>query len=126
MAESQILTVIKLWAAVAWADEVLAEPEAAGLRKLIAAAELTADERTAAMALLDRKVALADTPLHSLAPDARRGIYRAACRMAIVDHVLAASERAMLDRLRGVLAIPSDIASEIEADVPGIGAPSPA
>src|SRR5205814_8374401 len=35
MAESQLLSVIRMWAAVAWADGVLAEPEAEGLRRLI-------------------------------------------------------------------------------------------
>ena len=52
MAESQILSVIRMWAAVAWADGMLAEAEAEGLRRLIRAAELTADERAAAMQLL--------------------------------------------------------------------------
>jgi uncharacterized membrane protein YebE (DUF533 family) len=123
MAESQILTVIRVWAAVAWADDVMAEAEGAGLRRLINGAELTAEERTTALTLVERKVDLADVKLDTLAPEARRGIYRAACRMAIVDHVFAAGERAMLDRLRGVLAIPTDVAVEIEADVPGLGSP---
>jgi uncharacterized membrane protein YebE (DUF533 family) len=121
MAESQILSVIRVWAAVAWADGVLAEAEAEGLRRLITSAELTDAERTESMRVLDAEVPLPDTYLASLTPEARRGIYRAACRMAVVDHVFAATERAMLNRLRGVLDIPGDIADEIERDVPGIG-----
>jgi hypothetical protein len=40
--------------------------------------------------------------------------------MAVVDHVFAQAERQMLDKLRGMLGIPAEIAQEIEADVPGI------
>lgn len=117
--ESQIMVVIRMWAAVAWADGVLAEAEAEGLRRLIRTAELTADERAMATTFLDGRVELADTSLASITPDARRGIYRAACRMAVVDHVMAAAERATLDRLQTLLGIPAEIAREIEADVPG-------
>ena len=118
--ESQISSVIRVWAAVAWADGMLAEAEAEGMRRLIRSTELTAEERTAATALLDKKVALPDVYLQNLNPEARRGIYRAACRMAVVDHVFAHAERKMLDKLRILLGVPAEIAVEIEADVPGL------
>lgn len=121
MAESQILSVIRVWAAVAWADGVLAEAEAEGLRRLIRTADLTPEERAAASKFIEAKVDLPDVYLNNLSPDSRRGIYRAACRMAVVDHVFASAERRLLDRLQGQLAIPSDIAEEIEADIPGLG-----
>ncbi len=119
MAESQILNVIRTWAAVAWADGILAEAEAEGLRALIVGADLTEDERTAAAKFLEGRV---EPPkdLGALSAEARRGIYRAACRMAVVDHVFSANERSMLDRLQTLLAVPGDIAKEIEADVPGM------
>jgi uncharacterized membrane protein YebE (DUF533 family) len=120
MAESQILSVIRVWAAVAWADGMLAEAEAEGLRRLVAGADLTPDERVAALALLDARVELPDVYLKALNPESRRGIYRAACRMALVDHVFAHAERKMLDRLQSMLGIPRDIAQEIEADIPGM------
>jgi uncharacterized membrane protein YebE (DUF533 family) len=120
MAESQIVSVIRVWAAVAWADGVLAEAEAEGLRRLIRHAELTAGERTDATKLLEARVELPQLYLQNVNAEARRGIYRAACRMAIVDHVFAHAERKMLDRLQGMLSIPKDIAHEIEADVPGL------
>jgi hypothetical protein len=41
--------------------------------------------------------------------------------MAVVDHVFAHAERKLLDRLQGLLGIPAEIATEIEADVPGLG-----
>ena len=120
MAESQILSVIKVWAAVAWADGVLAEAEAEGMRRLIRSADLTNEERSAALTYLDSRVEMPELYLKNLNPESRRGIYRAACRMAVVDHVFAHAERRLLDRLREVLAIPADIAQEIEADVPGM------
>jgi uncharacterized membrane protein YebE (DUF533 family) len=120
MAESQLLNVIRVWAAVAWADGVLAEAEAEGMRRLIRTADLTSAERTAALGFLEARVELADVQLANLNPESRRGIYRAACRMAMVDHVFASAERKMLDRLQSVLGIPGDIAHEIEADVPGM------
>ncbi|HEY0254854.1 MAG TPA: DUF533 domain-containing protein [Kofleriaceae bacterium] len=118
--ESQILSVIRVWAAVAWADTQLADEEVEGMRRLINNAELTADERIIAMAFLDKKVDLPNVYLQNLNPEARRGIYRAACRMAIVDHVFAHAERKMLDKLQALLGIPKEIAVEIEADVPGL------
>ncbi len=109
-----------MWAAIAWADGVLAESEAEGLRRLVRNAELTPEERETAGKLLEQKTVLDQTFLTDLTPDARRGIYRAACRMAIVDHVLATSERVLLDQLQGMLAVPAEVAREIEADVPGL------
>ncbi|HUS33642.1 MAG TPA: DUF533 domain-containing protein [Kofleriaceae bacterium] len=120
MAESQILSVIRVWAAVAWADGMLAESEAEGMRRLIRTADLTNDERSSALTFLDAKVDLPDLYLKNLNPESRRGIYRAACRMAVVDHVFAHAERKLLDRLQALLGIPLDIAQEIEADVPGM------
>jgi uncharacterized membrane protein YebE (DUF533 family) len=120
MAESQILSVIRVWAAVAWADGMLAEAEAEGMRRLIRNADLTPDERVAATHFLDGKIDLPDVYLQNLNPESRRGIYRAACRMAVVDHLFAHAERKMLDRLQGLLGIPKEIAVEIEADVPGL------
>ena len=120
MAESQVLTVIRMWAAVAWADGVLAEAEAEALRRLIRSGELGDEERGEASRLLEENVALPEHYLTEMSPESRRGVYRAACRMAVVDHVFTKTERAMLDRLSQLLAVPADIAREIEFDVPGL------
>jgi uncharacterized membrane protein YebE (DUF533 family) len=120
MAESQILSVIRMWAAVAWADGMMSETEADSLGRLIRTADLTDDERAGARQFLQVRTELPETYLTNLTPDSRRGIYRAACRMAVVDHVFSVTERALLDRLRTSLGIPADIASEIEAEVPGM------
>lgn len=120
MAESQILSVIRMWAAVAWADGVMSETEIDSLGRLIRTADLTDAERADARAFLETRTELPETYLTNLAPEARRGVYRAACRMAMVDRVFSATERALLDRLRTLLSIPADVALELEADVPGM------
>jgi tellurite resistance protein len=120
MAESQILSVIRMWAAVAWADGVMSETEAESLGRLIRHADLTDDERAGAHAFVAARTELPETYLTNLTPDARRGVYRAACRLAIVDRVFSATERALLDRLRNLLGIAVDVAQQIEAEVPGL------
>jgi len=120
MAESQILSVIRMWAAVAWADGVMTETEVDSLSRLIRTADLTDDERAAAQSFLETKTGLPETYLTNLSPEARRGVYRAACRMAVVDHVFSVTERALLDRLRNLLGVPADLAQEIESDIPGV------
>ena len=111
MADSPILTLIRTWAAVAWADGKIADAEGEALKRLIDGAELTA---------ADREAAHGDGGLDGLAPDSRRGIYKAACRMAAVDREVAASERALLVRLRDALGIGVEDAREIEATIPGV------
>lgn len=121
MAESQFLSVIRVWAAMAWADGSIAEPEAQALRRLIGAAELDDAERIVAYRFLDQRVELDTVGVESLSDDARRGIYRAACRMAIVDRAIAPEERRLLERLRGHLGIAEEVARDVEAGIPGLG-----
>ena len=118
MAESLVLSVIRVWAAMAWADGVLAEAEADGLRRLIQTADLTPEERAATAGMLDAQVTLPDTYLTSLPIEARKGIYRATCRLAIADRQLAPAEQAMLGRVRDILGVPAETAAELEADIP--------
>jgi uncharacterized tellurite resistance protein B-like protein len=120
MAESQILSVIRMWAAVAWADGVMSETEVDSLGRLIRTADLTDAERAAALTFLETRTGLPETYLTNLTPEARRGVYRAACRMAVVDHVFSVTERALLDRMRNLLGVSAEIAQEIEADIPGL------
>jgi uncharacterized membrane protein YebE (DUF533 family) len=120
MAESQFLSVIRVWAALAWADGVIAPAEETGMRRLIAAAALTDEEKEAALAFLSSRIDLETANLGELSGDAKKGIYRAACRLAAVDHDVAAAERIFLDRLRDGLAISETEAREIEQAVPGL------
>ena len=118
--ESQILDVIRVWAAIAWADGALSAEESEGLRRLVQRAELTDAERATATQFLAAPVELPETYLTSLTPLARRGIYRAACRVAVVDHVFTRTERRLLERVQDLLAIPEAEAREIEAQIPGL------
>jgi uncharacterized tellurite resistance protein B-like protein len=120
MAENQFLSVIRTWAAMAWADGVVVAAEALAMRKLIESAELTAADRTTAMGFLDTKVELDTTNLAALSVDARKGVYKAACRLAAVDRDLAEPEKALLAKLRDGLDLAA-AAAEIETSV--FGAP---
>jgi uncharacterized membrane protein YebE (DUF533 family) len=100
MAESQFLTLIRTWAAVAWADGKIADAEREALKRLIDGAELTSADRDLANSFLTTRIDLSEVGVDGLSPDARRGIYKAACRMAAVDREVAASERDLLVRLR--------------------------
>src|SRR5687768_795566 len=122
MAESQTLTVIRLWAAIAWADGWLAEREGVALRRLIDQAGLDPAEKELAESLLAKQTPLPDdmpSP-SSMTDEARAGIYRAACRMAVVDNEFADAERAVLDHLLIRLGVPNEVAKKIEAEVPGL------
>ena len=121
MAESQFLSVIRVWAAMAWADGAIADAEAQALRRLIGAAELDDEERTAAYRFLDQRVDLDTANVEGLSEDARRGIYRAACRMAAVDRAIHDDERSLLDRLRDHLGLGAEVARDIESGIPGLG-----
>lgn len=120
MADSQLLTVIRIWAAMAWADGVVAEAEASALRRLIANAKLAGDDLATAQGYLETRTELEETGLGDLSADARAGIYRAACRVAALDREVADSERAMLIKLRDALGLGLDSAREIEAGIPGV------
>ncbi len=119
MSESPTLTVIRMWAAVAWADGLIATAEADGFRRLIDASSLNDEERAMARSFLLEKVDLQEGSIRNLSNDARGGIYRAACRMALADSEVADSEQVLLDRLRNKLEIPLELAQQIEQQVPG-------
>jgi len=120
MAESQILSVIRMWAAVAWADGTMATAESDSLDRLIRNAELTEAERDAARGFVHTRTGLPERYLTDLSTDARQGIYRAACQLAVVDRVFSPTERALLDRMRNLLGLPADVARRLEANIPGI------
>jgi len=115
--ESQYLAVIRVWAALAWADGVIQDSERAAITKLISVADLSDAERVTAAELLESKVELATDSISGLSAPAREGIYRAASRMAMVDLDMAAEETAMLRRLRDGLGISAETAKELEKGI---------
>jgi tellurite resistance protein len=114
MADNVYLKVIQVWAALAWADGKVVKPEKQALERLIASAELTDGERTVALGFIEHKVLLDEKELAGLSPEAREGVYRAACKLAVIDKHLADAERQVLIRMRAVLGIGAELAEKIE------------
>ena len=116
--ESQFLSVIRVWAALAWADDVIVDQEREAMRRLIDGADLTDAERETATGWLEHKVDLDVSAVAELSERARHGIYRAAVRLAAIDRDVASEEKAFLARLRRGLEIDDATAKEIESALP--------
>ncbi len=120
MGESQYLSVIRIWAALAWADGVIADAEAAAMKRLVKSADLTDEERATALSWLEEKVELDTENIDGLSEEARKGIYRAAARLAAVDLDVAEEERNFLNKLRDGLKLGDGDVSEIESAIPAM------
>ncbi len=120
MAESQFLSVIQVWAALAWADGKIADAEAAAIRRLIESADLEEPDRQTALSWLETPVELETEQVAALGEEARRGVYRAAARLAAVDLDVAREERSFLERLRIGLGLDNETTTAIEAVIPGL------
>ena len=117
--ESQHLSVIRVWAALAWADGVIAKPEAIAMKRLIdGSAELSDEERRAAHGFLETKVSLETAHVAGLSTEAKEGIYRAAYRLAGIDLHVDETELAFLETLREGLGISAARAQQIKDSVP--------
>ena len=112
--EAMFLTVIQLWAAAAWADGKLASNERLLLEHLIDSADIGDEARSQAWSFLEQKVALESIDVRNLDADQRQGVYRAACRMTIVDRHVDEAERVFLRQLRSLLDIEPEVATQIE------------
>jgi uncharacterized membrane protein YebE (DUF533 family) len=107
-----LLTAIKTWAAVAWADGKIVEAERMTMKAIIAAAKISDEERTIAAAYLDEPVKLADLALDRIPASERIHIYSVACGVSAMDKDIAKSERVFLDRLAAALEISADDAAK--------------
>jgi hypothetical protein len=117
MAENPYLAVIRVWAALVWADDVVTKPEALAMRRLIASADLTEGEREQALGYLEEKVELDTTGLSDLPSEEREGIYRAAVKLSAIDNDIADSEIDFLERLRVGLGLDEATAERIEDSI---------
>lgn len=116
--ESQYLTVIGVWAALAWADGVIVEAEAIALRRLISRAPmLTPEERSVAEGYLTQRTELPVEGLRKLDVGLRAGVYRAALQLAHIDRDFAEPERKFMVRLQESLQLDQTTVREIEAAV---------
>jgi len=117
MSESQYLSVIRVWAAMAWADGVIADEERAAIKRLVGVAELSEEERATALGWLETRVDADASEISGLSDEAREGIYRAALRLAMVDLEVAPEERAYLAKLREGLSIDDAAVARIENSI---------
>ena len=113
--ESPYMSVLRVWAATAWADGVVAPAEAEALRRFIAVAPIEEEERRVALGWLDERIELDVTRLRKLGAESRHAVYQAAVRLARIDLDLANQERALLDRLRAALGIDAATAGDLES-----------
>jgi uncharacterized membrane protein YebE (DUF533 family) len=114
----QVMFMIRLLAAVSWADGVLADNESAAIERLIKAADLDEEERAKARSWLALPVEIDDADVSALTTNQRLATYQAALRIALSDDDLAEEERVLLDRIRDALGISAEQALEIEAEMP--------
>jgi len=112
--ENQFLSVIRVWAALAWADDVIADQERDAMKRLIDGAELSDEDRETALSWLENKIELDTDPVADLSERARLGIYRAAVRLAAVDQDVADEEKVFLGRLRDGLGIDAETARDLK------------
>lgn len=107
-----LLTAIKTWAAVAWADGKLVEAERLTMKAIIAVAKISDEERTIASEWLDEPVKLADLNLDRIPPSERFHIYSVACGVSALDKDIAAAERTFLEKLATALGISAEDAKK--------------
>jgi uncharacterized membrane protein YebE (DUF533 family) len=112
-----LMRVIRVWAAMAWADGVIASAESAAIKKVVELADLDEEQAGTALGWLEERVELSTEGLEDLQPSAKEGIYKAAIRLANVDLDVATEELTLLERLRQALDIDSERASELEAEL---------
>lgn len=110
-----LLTAIKTWAAVAWADGKLVPAERAMMQAIISAAKITDQERAIALTYLGEPVKLTDLALERIPPADRLHIYSVACGVPAMDEDVAKAERAFLDRLATALGISPEDAAKARA-----------
>jgi uncharacterized membrane protein YebE (DUF533 family) len=113
---SRVLTAIKVWAAAAWADDLLSEQEEHAMRALLSAARISDEERAVAASWIDSKVSLDDVAVAAIPMDERVGIYAAACGVVAIDRSIADAERIFLERLAEALELDPAQAAKVQRD----------
>jgi len=109
--ESEVLLAVKVWAAAAWADGVIADEEAQGMKAFLSVAKLSSKEVQTALGWLDEKVELDDVDIAAIPADNRQNIYAAALGVVAIDNEVSDSEKQFLECLRAALEIAEDTAA---------------
>ena len=111
----EILLAVQIWAAAAWADGVIVDEEARGMKAVISVAKLTDAEKKTALGWLEKKVELDDVNVADIAPNNRANIYAAALGGVVIDNDIADDERKFLERLRAALEIDEATANALHS-----------
>lgn len=111
------LQIIRLWAAAAWADDVLHPREESALKRLIAASDdLSEGEKEQALSFLSANPKVPVDEVRNLSQESREGVYRAALGIVMLDRELAPSEEAFLQRLRDALELEEGTIAKLDAE----------
>lgn len=111
-------TILRLWAATAWADGAMHPSEAAALGRLIDASEdLSPTQREEAQSYRTTRPNIdLSEEVQGLSTEAREGVYRAARRIVMLDRELADSEREFMGRLRDALGLAEATIAKLDAE----------
>ncbi len=97
------MTIVRVWAASAWADGTMHPAELGALRRCIEESELSPEERGEATILLTAPGELDLQEVQTLKPETREGVYRAALGIVRLDREVSEEEIDFLEKLRGAL-----------------------
>lgn len=116
MVESRCTNALKIWAGLAWSDQLSEKEEAVLNRLLESAPALSPEERATGQSFLqsrvdDKQTMAAASELSGLEFELRRDIYRVAALIAMVDPKATKVETDLLARLRLGLKLPDDVAA---------------
>ncbi len=114
MSEMPFFTLLRVWIATAWADDVIVPEEESALREFINLAPLDAGQRASARSWLEEKITLDGLELSTLSLSARTNLYRSVTRIAALDRRITVPERSFLVMLRKRLNIDAATAEKIE------------
>ena len=111
------MTIVRFWAAAAWADGKLHPAEEAALRRLIDASDdLGVDGRRQALALLGGPPDVSVDEVRTLPAVSREGVYRAVLGIVRLDGQVTPDEEEWIGRLRARLDLDAATLARIEAE----------
>lgn len=115
--ETPFLSVLRVWAAMAWADGRIVPAEATAMKEFICLAPISEEEQKIALGWLKKRVELDTAEFEGMRPDARANLYRSVARIAAIDKDVAEAERDLLKALRAPLGIADELAESIESEI---------
>ena len=115
--DNKVLLALQVWIAAAWADGVITDAEATGMRATIELAKLSDEQKAVARGWLEKRIELDDINVSQIAREDRMNIFAAALGVVAMDDEVAAAEHQFLDRLKIALNIEDAAAAELRKRV---------